>query len=137
MNTAMPKMSQKQMMYCVVCLVAIIALGCIAFYCMKCMKSKTEQFESSPATLYFFKADWCGHCQRFKPVWDEFASENTHGTVIIKEMNVDDEECKPLMKKHNVRGFPHVVLVQEEHEDIVFTKNRTKEELVSFLNENS
>jgi thiol-disulfide isomerase/thioredoxin len=100
---------------------------------------KTETFngESETKTLMFFKADWCGHCTRFKPVWDEFKQECNikYPNVSLKELNIDDEASKPLMEKHNVRGFPHVVLTGENTEDVVFNKNRTKEDLIAFIQE--
>tara|TARA_Y100000389_G_scaffold202919_1_gene249732 strand:- start:1280 stop:1600 length:321 start_codon:yes stop_codon:yes gene_type:complete len=103
------------------------------------MKSKTtESFsDDSFKTLIFFKATWCGHCSRFKPVWDEFTKEceQKNEQTKLLELDIDNEESKPLMEKHNVRGFPHVVLVQENKDDIVFTKNRTKDDLHAFLNE--
>jgi thiol-disulfide isomerase/thioredoxin len=99
---------------------------------------KTEGFNTDAnKKLLFFKADWCGHCTRFKPVWDEFKEESKtkYPNVELMELNIDNEESKPLMQKHNVRGFPHVVLTSENTDDVVFTRNRTKEDLLAFIQE--
>jgi thiol-disulfide isomerase/thioredoxin len=111
------------------------------------MKSKSpkEEFENGKKTLYFFKADWCGHCQRFKPVWDEVVDHcNTnhpdkYNGIELVELNIDKDETKPLMQKHSVRGFPHVVITDatdSTENDIVFNRNRTKEDLIAFIEEN-
>jgi len=122
-------------------LLVLSTISMITFVCVKCMKSKTnESFVSnSTKTLIFFKATWCGHCNRFKPVWDEFVAEcnQKNEQITLLELDIDDEASKPLMEKHNVRGFPHVVLVEDNRDDIVFTKNRTKEDLLAFLQENA
>ena len=102
---------------------------------------KAKELFTSPRELIFFKANWCGHCQRFKPVWDDVMNEcskdDKYSHITMKELDIDTDEAKPLMQKHNVRGFPHVVLVGEESSnDKVFQRNRTKEELLAFLNEN-
>ena len=81
----------------------------------------------------------CSHCTRFKPVWDAFVEDckkNNVKTALV-EVDIEDEETKPLIDKHKVRGFPHVVLVEENKEDIVFTNNRTKEDLLAFLREHA
>lgn len=121
-------------------ILVLLTISVITYLCVKCMKSKTTESFSDGGitkTLIFFKASWCGHCTRFKPVWDEFKKEceQKNEKTKLLELDIDNEESKPLMEKHNVRGFPHVVLVEEEKDDIVFTKNRTKEDLHTFLDE--
>ena len=96
-----------------------------------------ESAGDSKKTLLFFRANWCGHCSRFKPVWDDACKEiekRPHlRDVELKEVDVDTEEAKPLIQKHNVHGFPHVVLVYGADKNDVYSGNRTKEDLVDFL----
>ena len=140
MVLSFPKSYTKQLC-CAMCMVVLIALLAYVVYYFKSSKPK-EAFSGEGGgvkTLIFFKANWCGHCNRFKPVWDEFVSEckaKNEPTQLL-ELDIDEEATKPLMQKHNVRGFPHVVLTGENQEDVVFTKNRTKEDLFAFLTENA
>lgn len=134
-------LSAKNLMICgaLLSLTSAISIVLIYTYFIKNNKKAKELF-TSPQELIFFKADWCGHCQRFKPIWDEVVNEcsslDKYSHIRMKELNIDTDEAKPLMQKHNVRGFPHVVLVSEEgNEEKVFQKNRTKEELLAFLDE--
>ena len=122
---------------CLFCVVIIVALLGYGAYYMK-QKNSKETFDggnNNGKTLIFFKANWCGHCNRFKPVWDEFVTEckNNNESTQLLELDIDKEESKPIMEKHNVKGFPHVVLTADNQEDVVFTKNRTKEDLIAFL----
>lgn len=123
-------------------LFAVLVLIVSTTYCLYCYKnrSRTETFsENAKKQLLFFKASWCGHCQRFQPVWDEFKSDyaSVPSSIELKEYDVDEEESKPLLEKHNVRGFPTVILASEGNDDVVFTKNRTKEDLLSFCKEHA
>jgi protein disulfide-isomerase len=125
---------------CMFCIVVIIAFLGYAVYYLQNRKSKESFNEGGNVkTLIFFKANWCGHCNRFKPVWDEFVTEceNKNEPTKLVELDIDNDESKPLMEKHNVRGFPHVVLTSDNDEDVVFTKNRTKEDLIAFLKEHA
>lgn len=137
MFTKIPSYAKKILLMILI----LSTISVITFLCVKCMKSKTSEpfSENNTKTLIFFKANWCGHCNRFKPVWDEFVAEcqqNNEQTKLL-ELDIDNEDSKPLMEKHNVRGFPHVVLIEDNHDDIVFTKNRTKEDLHAFLHEHT
>lgn len=110
------------------------------FLLVKNYKSKKESFDpNEQKNVLFFKARWCGHCTRFKPVWDTVVSEcnsnDKYNNIDFLELDVDEEETKPYMEKYKVRGFPHVVLTKGDTEQ-VFTGNRTKDELISFIEEN-
>jgi thioredoxin-related protein len=122
-----------------IALVSILVV-IITFVLIKKYKTKTESFDpNEKKNLLFFKASWCGHCTRFKPVWDSVVSEcnsnDKYSNVDFLELDVDEEETKPYMEKHQVRGFPHVVLLNGNSEH-VFTGNRTQDELIKFIEEN-
>lgn len=90
------------------------------------------------STIYFFRANWCGHCQRFKPTWDKFVDRCTtseeHHNIELVELDVDKEDSKPLMRKYNVSGFPTVILVNNKtHEFKRFQDDRTEEALMRFV----
>jgi thiol-disulfide isomerase/thioredoxin len=121
-----------------VVLLIVVGIGLITY---KKHYSNEEHFGSgAKKTLYFFRAEWCGHCQRFKPVWDDFVHDamtsNDFPNIEIVELDIDKEESKPLVQKHNVHGFPHVVLAEEGNSDVVFNEARTKEALKQFCKNN-
>ena len=135
----------KNKLYLFAILFVIVLIGVYISY--KWLAGSTEAFDGAPlesdgaatpskVVVIFFRANWCGHCTRFKPVWDETCADKVARSdleeVEMKEVDVDTEEAKPLMQKHNVRGFPHVVMVNGDKED-VYSGNRTKEDLLSFI----
>ena len=114
-------------------------------------KTYTETYNEPQAPqapqkeFIFFMASWCGHCKRFEPVWDKFvskcAAERLHSNVKLTKLDVDkDNEHHQghRFKSHQVRGFPTVVLTDvNDSPGSTFNRNRTEEDLFSFLNENS
>jgi thiol-disulfide isomerase/thioredoxin len=122
---------------CIISLIGILTL----FILMKKHYAKKETFnQDSTYSLRFFKADWCGHCKRFKPIWDEFVNDchatNPYPNLTLVEYDIDHPDSKPFVDKYNVRGFPHIVLTNDTNEnEIVFKSNRTKEGLEQFIRE--
>ena len=81
------------------------------WYLYKYFMNKKEHFNEHKKTLLFFYADWCPHCTNFKPEVLKFKQQNEANKQLEVKM-LEESACPPeLMKKHNVRGFPTVVLV--------------------------
>jgi len=70
-----------------------------------------EGHVKSGTKLVLFYADWCGHCKKIKPVWEETAKKvNTDEVKMIKvncgEGSKKDEE---IMKKYSIDGYPTII----------------------------
>ena len=92
-------------------------------------------------TLVMFYADWCGHCQKIKPIWDESAKEinesaSNSGVKLIK-VNCgkpnENESHKQIMQKYEIQGFPTIKLFEDGEVVQDFDGNRTKEGIRKFL----
>ena len=71
-----------------------------------------------PVTLVFVYADWCGHCQRFKPEMDKL--EKTPGrSVQIARIN-DEMLPKSMISKNKISGYPSLMLIKKNGEATVF-----------------
>ena len=60
-----------------------------------------------PLVIKLFWVDWCGHCNRFKPVWNKLKSENT------LDVNYEDVNCekeKEVAQQEGIQGFPTIRL---------------------------
>lgn len=61
--------------------------------------------------LVLFYADWCGHCKKIKPIWEEAAKDvNKNENKMIK-VNCGDGKDKDqeIMKKYKIDGYPTII----------------------------
>ena len=64
--------------------------------------------DSKSADLYFFTVDWCPHCKKAKPIWDELSSDYRNKPVNGYKVNfieVDCEKDAALADKFKVEGY--------------------------------
>ena len=86
------------------------------------------------ATLYFFYANWCPHCNRAKEVggpWFQFKSRHgeqirRNNTIIdIKEVDCTDDKANGIaskLKTYNVKGYPTIILDKDGEHYLYDTK---------------
>ena len=72
-----------------------------------------EVIKAHPFALVLFYADWCSHCQLFKPVYDRASSAiqrdhntETDGRVLMGKVNCESEPILCMM--HGVQSYPQV-----------------------------
>ena len=62
--------------------------------------------------VILFKADWCGHCIKLKPIWEKIKDEfNTKFNFITYDADKDTK----LFEKYKVNAFPTIMLQDGEH----------------------
>jgi thiol-disulfide isomerase/thioredoxin len=86
--------------------------------------------------LIAFTAKWCGHCIAFAPTWKELKNSNLKNIQLI---NYDSELNKDKILDYNITGFPSIYLEKQEGSQIThieYNGNRTKSDLLKFINEN-
>ena len=95
---------------------------------------------SKNAELMFFYADWCPHCGRAKPEWEEVRNEyegkTINGYVVkFKEINCtnETEETERLIEKYKIEGYPTLKLLKDGNV-IEFDAKVSKDNMVEFLN---
>lgn len=107
-----------------------------------------EGFESTPETLeddiapqksmVLFHADWCGHCKKFMPTWDELSSKWNESQNEMKFIKVEcgksaeNPEHAEIMKKYNIKGYP-TILVFENGKSTEYNQGRDKSSIETFL----
>jgi len=76
----------------------------------------------------------CGHCDTLMPEWDKASDENTTN-IDMRKVEKDDSEASNLFKKHNVSGFPTILLLDASGNKLdTYAGERTKEGLLNYLN---
>lgn len=73
-------------------------------------KEAEKLIQIGPITFVLIHADWCGHCQTYKPLWQEFEEMVDRQANIIK-VHHDMVENIPSIKNANIQGYPSVIKV--------------------------
>ena len=59
-----------------------------------------------------FYANWCGHCKKIKPEWDETAEEVNKKNKKMLKVNCGNgsKKEKEIMSKYNIDGYPTIIV---------------------------
>ena len=99
-------------------IILLIILAVLYFVYTKFLKEGFETDSSnlddqvkSGTKLVLFYADWCGHCKKIKPVWDETAKEVNVEEVKMIKVNCGEgtDEDQRVMKKYSIDGYPTII----------------------------
>lgn len=97
-----------------------------------------ENRRKSDAEIIFFFADWCPHCKRAKPEWDNFKNSFDGKTVGFYDLKCTDVDCtegeNPLIQEYGVDGYPTVIL-KKDGKRIDYDARISEENLKKFVNE--
>ena len=83
-------------------------------------------------TLGVYYTEWCGYSRHFLSDYENMKEE------IQKLVNVDLIDCDKnaeTCRKNNVEGFPTLILHKKD-KDIIYNGDRSKNDLLRFLNNN-
>lgn len=86
--------------------------------------------------LVDFWADWCGPCLFLDPVLKAVITEY-HGKVLLAKLDTEEDENMKLAGRHQVRGFPTVLLIENGQEVARFSSARAKPFVREFIDTNS
>jgi thiol-disulfide isomerase/thioredoxin len=86
--------------------------------------------------VYLFYANWCPHCKKAKPHWDEF-KKSYDGKVVkgsrITTIEVDcTDGASPLIQEYKINGYP-TVFMKKDGNKIDFDSKITTETLTQFV----
>ncbi len=85
---------------------------------------------SNKLDIILFKADWCGHCTKFKPTWEKVSE------MYNKKFNFivyDADKQRDKFEEYKVDSFP-TVLLKNGSNIIPYDGERSIEDLSNFLN---
>lgn len=93
--------------------------------------------------------DWCGPCQSFAPIWDEFIkkvksskdykyikldrSDGTCSKIDDKSMENISDKLYDKIKEYRVSGFPTILLFVDNNNPKEFSGNRQADTLFEFI----
>ncbi len=94
-------------------------------------KEKFDQLiNSGELVIVDFFATWCGPCQMFIPIFDEY--KNKHQEINVIKIDIDQESG--LASENGVMGVPTIIAYKDGKEVSRFSGFRPMEELEAFIN---
>ncbi len=86
---------------------------------------------SNMNSIYLFKAEWCGHCQGFKPTWNKLKEEMKSK---INFVTYDSEKNSKEIKEYNIEGFPTLIM-KVGNKAIEYVGPRDEQSVKDFINQ--
>ena len=71
--------------------------------------------ESKSADLYLFYTEWCPHCKKTKPEWEQLKKNYSGNNINGYKLNFIDVDCDAnpeIADKFKVEGYPTIKLVK-------------------------
>tara|TARA_B100000927_G_C16468716_1_gene470681 strand:+ start:1595 stop:2020 length:426 start_codon:yes stop_codon:yes gene_type:complete len=119
-----------------------LALVCLGIYLVvkylykNLIKREGFQLNKDEKALCFLHMNGCGHCKDFMPEWNKAVKNNTSNIKMV-DYEISTKDGRDLADKHNVSGFPSVLLLDSNKNKIKeYDGERTEAGLLDFLNKN-
>ena len=134
--------------YIILFIVTLVIFIAVTYYVLRTSKVKTNALAdedhqasaTSEAELIFFYADWCPHCKKARPIWDQikekYNDKIANGyTLSFKEINATEEspDMKDTLNEYEVEGYPTIKLVKD-NQVIDYDAKVERETLEKFIN---
>jgi len=74
----------------------------------------------------------CGHCKTLMPEWKSAAKANNTG-ISMRAVEMNEGDGPELCKKHNITGFPTMILLENGKKIANYNGERNKDGLLKFL----
>jgi thiol-disulfide isomerase/thioredoxin len=97
------------------------------FYHLK-DKQSTPTFKkaiSDGNIIVLYHADWCGYCQRFKPVWEELKKKLTNGRNPMCHIGEVESANMHHLPNVEVRSYPTILFYKQKPKTSNNTKTKT------------
>jgi thiol-disulfide isomerase/thioredoxin len=96
---------------------------------IKFIEDKSNNNMSEPENkLVLYYANWCGHCENFKPLWKELKNKGIHNVSLLE---YEDTDIKTMSA--NITSYPTLILYVKDT-PFKFEGHRTTDNILNFVN---
>ena len=95
----------------------------------------------SDAKILFFYANWCPHCKKAKPDWDQFNSDYNNTDMGFYKITSEQIDCSEgtdsRIQEYGIDGYPTIIMVKDGKRinyDARITYDNLKKFAEDFLN---
>jgi len=88
-----------------------------------------ERFGNPTSCTYYYMTN-CGHCKTFTPEWDKFV-QNYTGNIKFKKVEMN--QAGKDIEKYNIKGFPTVLIMDDNGETKEYDGPRTSDGLKKYF----
>ncbi len=108
----------------------LILIAAIIAFNLLC---NTKEGFTGQKELVLVHMNGCGHCKKMMPDWEKCKQANDT-EIKMRAVEMSEGDGPELCKKHNIKGFPTIVLLDESGEKISdYDGERTKDSMLEFL----
>ena len=117
--------------YAGILFVIILISYLISSYTEEDKTDPPETFVPNANHIVLVYADWCGHCQKFKPEWKKFRKlARSVSNIRTSELDVDDKTNESMIKSLGVDTFPTVIMIRPSGDRQVYSGDRSSVDLL-------
>ena len=91
-------------------------------------------------SLSLYYANWCGHCNKFKPTWEQIKNQLNNSNINVLTIDCSgDSNDTSINKTPNgteLEGFPTIIL-SKNNKDIIYNGERNASSILNFIKQNS
>jgi len=117
-----------------VLVVGLLVVGYVGYTCYLNLNKKTEGLENKKE-LVLVHMTGCGHCKTLMPDWESASKENKTG-INMRSVEMSEKDGPDLCKKHNITGFPTMLLLENGKKIKDYDGERNKNSILQFLQNN-
>ncbi|CAD2220012.1 protein disulfide-isomerase [Angomonas deanei] len=123
-----------------VCIVSVCLLGLVNGEALELNPDNFKSIVNDKTKNVFvmFYAPWCGHCNKMKPTWHEFADAHKDDKDVVIAV-LDADKHRDVARPYEVQGFPTLKLFTKTNKKTgeEYQGARTLTDFEKFLNEKS
>lgn len=138
-NTQMKNMDVSELVVVGLLLITLVA----GYYYIYSKNLNVESFSNAnldpkegEIVMVLFYTNWCPHCTKFKPTWEDLKSEMDNQKVGNNNVRIESVDCEAnpdLGKKYKVNGYPTIKLLKPNSKPLDYEGGRGLSEIKQYI----